>query len=386
MHELSLTGAPRVILDAFDAVDSSVETQIATLWDGPLSDRARRIGPLFVRNDFPSIAPRNPIKRGQAALARRILRRRWSRRLTQRSEGAKFDLIYVNSVAALPLLRDVLRVFSDTGKSVTPPILLHIHELPYAITNFRENYPYEFSEAPSHVIAASNAVRDALIDRYNFKTDRITVIHEFISEETLARGVRRQMRSAPVTAATPFVIGGAGSVDIRKGWYWWLQMALQARQNIGRDLVRFVWVGTPNTMDGVCFREMARTMGLEGSIEFIPPTPDPYQHFATFDLFAQMSWEDPCPIVVLENMAFGNPVLCFAGSGGAPEEIAETGVTVANFSPYAMGDIAAELARDPARRIALGQAAQIRVAQRFTASIQTPKIAQAMYKTAGRCS
>ena len=52
-------------------------------------------------------------------------------------------------------------------------------------------------------------------------------------------------------------------------------------------------------------------------VEFIPPTPKPMEHFAGFDIFAMTSWEDPCPLVVLENMGLAKPVVCFAGGAGS---------------------------------------------------------------------
>ena len=71
------------------------------------------------------------------------------------------------------------------------------------------------------------------------------------------------------------------------------------------------------------------------------------EYFARFDIFAMTSWEDPCPRVVLENMGLGKPVVCFAGGGGAPEVVGDTGVIVPEFDSRAMAQAIADLAADP---------------------------------------
>jgi glycosyltransferase involved in cell wall biosynthesis len=83
------------------------------------------------------------------------------------------------------------------------------------------------------------------------------------------------------------------------------------------------------------------------------------------DIFLMSSWEDPSPVVVLEAMALGRPVVCFQGSGGPPEELADTGVVVEDFSPVAMADAIESLAGAPDRRASLGAAARERVRQHF---------------------
>jgi hypothetical protein len=42
----------------------------------------------------------------------------------------------------------------------------------------------------------------------------------------------------------------------------------------------------------------------------------PFGQLARFDIFAMTSWERPCPLVALENMGLGTPVVCFAAGAG----------------------------------------------------------------------
>jgi glycosyltransferase involved in cell wall biosynthesis len=173
------------------------------------------------------------------------------------------------------------------------------------------------------------------------------------------------------------VIGGAGIPDWRKGTTLWLQMAAEVRRLVGPS-TRFVWVGVPEWSDhtwyeGAKFRREAHLMGLDDMVEFIPPTPKPMEHFAGFDIFAMTSWEDPCPLVVLENMGLAKPVVCFAGGGGAPEVVGDTGVIIPDFDPQAMARAIADLAADPQQRARLGALARQRVLANFTDRVQVPK-------------
>jgi len=189
---------------------------------------------------------------------------------------------------------------------------------------------------------------------------------------------------APRPPHAPFVVGGAGVINWFKGAQLWLLTAAETKKRLGAGRVRFVWVGVPDNEEGWQFREMARKLGLTGDLEAVPFTPDPWALYAGFDAFAATSWQDSFPLVVLENMLLETPVVCFAGSGGAREEVGETGIVIEDFSPPDMADALAGLAGDPARREALGRAARRRVLDCFTADRQVPKILEEIRRVAGR--
>jgi glycosyltransferase involved in cell wall biosynthesis len=119
---------------------------------------------------------------------------------------------------------------------------------------------------------------------------------------------------------------------------------------------------------------MAAKLGLSSLVEFVPVTLHPLPHYARFDLFAMTSWEDPCPLVVLENMMLGKPVACFADSGGPPEQVGESGLIIPDFSPRLMAEAIADLLRSPDRMAALGAAARDRALANFTDTVQAPKM------------
>jgi glycosyltransferase involved in cell wall biosynthesis len=110
---------------------------------------------------------------------------------------------------------------------------------------------------------------------------------------------------------------------------------------------------------------MIHKLHLEDVVQLAPHTPDPKALYGAMDIFLMSSWEESASIVVLEAMALGKPVVCFKGSGGPPEEVADTGVVVEDFSPTAMADAIETLAAAPDRRASLGAAARERARTRF---------------------
>ncbi len=358
LHELSRTGAPRVALDALDAMRDEVEVRTIALLDGPLAEDCRAIGPLCIIN--PQWLPGRIWQKAYG----RFEKGRWFRGLRRWAP----HLIYINSVAALPITQWV--PLPDV------PTILHVHELHTELKQVMKRCPDAMVSRPTRYLAASEAVLRALVCECGINEDRIAVVHEFVPERRI-NGVCSNQARRPHDGA--LVVGGAGLPGWRKGTTLWLQMAAEVRRLVGPS-ARFVWVGVPEwpDMDGARFRREAHLMGLDDMVEFIPPTPKALEYFAGFDIFAMTSWEDPCPLVVLENMGLAKPVVCFAGGGGAPEVVGDTGVIVPEFDPLAMARAIADLAARPPELARLGALASQRLRDNFTDRVQVPKIRREM--------
>jgi glycosyltransferase involved in cell wall biosynthesis len=271
-------------------------------------------------------------------------------------------VIYINSVLALHCARYI--------RLPPAPALLHVHEMGSALDAYTQPVAHLFRDWPRRYIAVSEAVSQSLVERCGIVREKISVIHAFVTEKELLP----HPASPTSTASTPLIVGGAGRISWCKGPTLWLLMAAELTKMLGEDRVRFVWVGVASGEDDRRFREMAHKLHLGHLIEFVPVTPRPLEHFARFDVFAMTSWEDSCPLVVLENMLLQKPVVCFAGGGGALEEVGDAGIVIEEFNPSAMAQAIADLAASPEERAALGRAARQRALEQFTVSVQAPKI------------
>lgn len=396
LHGLTLNGAPKVILDAMEELRDELEIFTISLEGGPREERCRQLGPLLLPQQQqappppspspPPPPPPSPIEalrhRARAELGR--LLPRFERPAPPPPPSAPVepqvspaeraladfrpDLIYVNTVASLPIPGMI--------KLPPAPVLLHVHELRSYQDRFLASHRDAFLGWPARYIAVSEAVRRELVDHCGVDAAKVRIVHAFINERDPFPAP--ESLPAPQDGA-PLLVGGSGYPVWIKGSSLWVQMAAELAEILGRDRVRFRWVGI-GTQDELSwqFREMARKVGVSDLVEFIEMTTEPLRYFADLDVFALSSWEDPCPLVVLENMMLQKPVVCFGGSGGSPEEVGEAGVVVPRFSPRAMAEAIAALAADPARRQALGRSARQRVLSRFTARVQAPKLLQEM--------
>ena len=348
-HTLSLSGAPKVALDALEQMGDAVEVRTVAEEGGPLEARCRQLGALDFLSDprYKRFPRRFRVPYGKRKLEAGL--RRW-----------KPDVIYANSLFSLKIVQSL---------SLPPvPALLHVHELETAFDYFGAAYDPVVAEWPQHYLAVSCPVRDLLLRRA-VDESKISLVHEFVRDD--------DFHALPPPAAKTdhrFVVGGAGTPNWRKGKSQWLELASELKKIVGEDKIRFVWVGVKQDPDGIDFRNEARLRGLEGIVEFVPVTSEPLKHFVNFDVFAMTSWDDPCPVVVLENMMLKKPVLCFAGSGGAPEQVGDAGVVIEEFSPSAMAHAAARLMPHPEQVTTLGECARNRIGQQFLASQQGPKI------------
>jgi len=378
LHELSLTGAPKIGIDACEAMRGEVDTFFLALGDGPLEERCQKIGTLCIIPGYHQYLMKQRGIVSRTALGRvvhgaqKIRAKAFFSKLQERINAWQPDVIYVNSVVSLNLfeIMDLPAV----------PLLLHVHELDVAIRlGIGDDNPL-LTTKPDKYLAVAEPVKRLLIDRFGIEGTRISLVHEFVPDADIQSPL-----PVPVERVDQrFVVGGAGYPGWRKGTTLWLQMAVELKKIMGENQVRFVWVGVREGYESTFFREEARKFKIDKLIEFVPVTKTPLPYYAGFDVFAMTSLEDPCPLVVLENMMLEKPVFCFAGSGGTPEEIGSTGIVIEDFDPRAMASSIADIASQPERRRVLGIAARERVATHFTASEQVPKIWKELQTLAAR--
>ena len=359
LHDLSPTGAPKVAAAAFTHLKDSVELRTISYEGGPLGERLRTLGPVQTLVSY-----RWP---GMPASPRAVLlflwhrafsvakARRWSRAVVRWQP----DVVYINSIAGL-LARKRLRL-------PPTPTVLHVHELDSFLRPLASHLPQMFREMPNRYLAVSEAVREALTDRYGIDPAKVAVIPAFTEPFPLPP-------PRPVPADGRLVVGGSGVISWVKGAQLWLLMAAELKARLGADRVRFVWVGVPDNDEGWQFGAMVRKLDLTGDVTLVPFVANPQEYYAQLDVFALTSWEETASLALLENMLLERAVVCFAGSGGPKEFAGDAGVVVPNFSPTEMADAVAALCADPARRRALGQAARQRVLTHFTPDVLAPRI------------
>jgi glycosyltransferase involved in cell wall biosynthesis len=106
----------------------------------------------------------------------------------------------------------------------------------------------------------------------------------------------------------------------------------------------------------------------------VPAVDDPSAFFASFDVFALTSREDPFSVAMLEAADHRLPVVCFADAGGAPELVeADAGIVVPYLDIPAMAAACLDLLGDDALRQRFGDNARMKVRTHYTLEVLGPK-------------
>jgi glycosyltransferase involved in cell wall biosynthesis len=124
-------------------------------------------------------------------------------------------------------------------------------------------------------------------------------------------------------------------------------------------------------------RTDATELGLGERVKLTGPSDRPTELLGAMDVFALTSREDPFPLVMLEAAAAGLPIVCFEGSGGAPEFVVpDAGNVVGYLDVAGMADVVASLLQRADEREQLGRVAGARVRERHTIDQAGPSLVE----------
>lgn len=155
-----------------------------------------------------------------------------------------------------------------------------------------------------------------------------------------------------------------------------------ARANSAEPASHLIMAGEGSLLEAS--RHLAQQLGLAGRVHFPGVCRSVPELLAACDLFALASNWEGSPVAILEAMAAGLPVLATA-VGGVPELVLKdvTGVLVPPGDMEALARAMTALARDPARRQAMGEAGAKRAA-RFDAGEMIQSYARLFERLRGR--
>lgn len=340
-HEVSRSGAPRV---------AQMVTRALVREGHAVSVLSRRPGPLLP--EFAALAPTSVAVLPR--LRRRATRTQWLGRIGPELDALcawvdllrhRPDLVYVNSGGAGAYVRAAR--WRPRRRTV-----LHVHESAAVLTDLLARAGVRGIPDEVELVACSPSVQADLMELAERDEEQVTLLLSVPDEE---RVLDLAGRGAVDRAAGEVVVGCCGSVEHRKGADLWLEAARQVLTARPDDSIRFVWVG-----DGA-----PPAAQLDPRIEFVGPSDNPYPAMASFDIATLPSRDDPFPLVVLESMLLGVPVVAF-GVGGVPAQIGDAGVVVRPGDVTGFADAVLTLVLDPEARGELGDRARRRVLSEFS--------------------
>ena len=228
-NETSRTGAPMMLLYLMQTLKKKGQHQISflSLADGDMSDDFKKASDQFF---LPKQA-----KKGLFKKALDKIKQVKPSKIDRMIKGVEaldlptdFDLIYANTIITIP----VANYLKDRSSSAR--LLVHVHELG---TMIKLKLPDFKSYIPKidKVIAASELVKKNLIDEWGLATDKVSRVYECSMVGDVEAGETNTDGS--------FTVGASGTVNWRKGYDNFIQVANYLKLYHPQIDIKFIWVG-----------------------------------------------------------------------------------------------------------------------------------------------
>jgi glycosyltransferase involved in cell wall biosynthesis len=298
-HNATRTGAP-IVLYQFVKWLKQHHNHSIEVWFIEDGEMLQEFEELCTCKVLPSIVVKGLWKRAVRKLANS------SPVIKQLKELKAFDLVFFNTAASLKLVP--LLPIARKNKYV-----LWLHEQPFSIGMwYKEQFSKKNLSIFSQIFSVSSKTKTYLEEKLGLDAAKISVVYPFIDTSVLEK-TPEQNGYKPIQGE-PFIVGGCGLQDWRKGPDLFLQVANQLYRESPDIHVKFVWLGAESGMTDALLYEL-ELLQLKDKVVFAGGTKDTSEWFSRFDIFLLTSREDPFPLVVLEAAAAAKPVICFDGIG-----------------------------------------------------------------------
>jgi glycosyltransferase involved in cell wall biosynthesis len=207
----------------------------------------------------------------------------------------------------------------------------------------------------ARVVAVSRAIERVLSGRHGVSPARLVHL-----PNAIAFDLPGAAPALPAGAAGRRLVGRVGRLAPEKGVDVFLAAAARVAGHL--DDVHFLVVG--DGPERVALEAQARRLRIDDRVDFLGFRDDAPAIIGCLDVLVVSSRSEGAPLVVLEAMQAGVPVVATA-VGGVPEQLehGRDGLLVPPDDPFALATTLTELLEDPARAQVLATAARRRAAQ-----------------------
>jgi len=290
-------------------------------------------------------------------LLRHLVKRRLSPifawKLARLVRQNQFDLVHAHMYASA-----IASAYALLGTSI--PLVITEHSEANWRSQRARRYSQWFYGQAKHIIAVSREIRRRLIEQDNVPYDQVSVIMNALPPLP-------ELRSS-ILLDLPSVVGDAPLVAVaarlqpEKGVVYFLEAAAQVLQSLPH--VHFLVMG-----DGPLRRELqahAELLGVQEHVHFLGFRLDAQALIALSDVLVIPSLTEGTPLVALEAMTAGVPVVASA-VGGIPEQIRHRceGLLVPPGDAQAFAEAILSLLQHPTWAQQLGEAGRQRAISHF---------------------
>jgi glycosyltransferase involved in cell wall biosynthesis len=347
-HSASRTGAPLLLRDIASLLDKRKYNPVFILGeDGPLADDFKKIGPVHIDSLYPDeLKYWREIKRAGKRI--QLLRK------------IRPDVLYCNTIhpAKWLVYARLLRI----------PTIVHVHELSMGFATLTPVEHWLVKNYSGTVIAVSEAVSRYLVGKKNFDQKKIHIIRAGTKPEKFSvDSSRRKTVRSSLGVENDIVVGTVGRITYMKGSDIFLELAHCLRLENNSLRYKFLVIGSKE--EESCYRKFKEDIGkfgLKDNVILLEDIKDVSPYYGAMDIFVSTAREDPFPLVVLEAMASGLPVVGFS-VGGIPEAVTEScGILIPLLDIAAMVDQISRLSSNPRRMAEMGNAGAARIREKFS--------------------
>ncbi|MDX6719975.1 MAG: hypothetical protein QOJ63_2229 [Solirubrobacteraceae bacterium] len=363
LHEPTVGGASLAVLNPLAALEhDGWEFCFWVPRPSPIADLLEHRGYLVAGEPRKLRYSRAALRQPPGTLARASSVPGYLARFRRFINATQPDLVHVNTVVALP---EAL-----VARSTGVPTLLNVHEM---LRGPRGAAAATLARLVDGVVTDSHACAEPLLARG---------AHVEVVTPCIAPISDAERPPAPL-ARERLVVGTLATISERKGSDVFVEAAGAILER--RADVEFRMVG--RLADGAD-EPWARDVVARGERRGVRwgQTSQPYSELLDWDVFTLPTRADPFPLIVMQAMAAGLPVVASSVDGVREQVDAASGILVAPDDPAALASAIERLLDDPALRTAMGRAGAARIATTFAPERQASELVSAYQNVISRGS
>lgn len=220
-----------------------------------------------------------------------------------------YDLVYANTIVSLPFASNLIE------RSIKSKLIVHVHELNSVIRLFLPKFS-EYIFNVNAFITVAETLKDNLVTNWKVPSDKIEVVYECANINENQKEIKSD---------NFFTIGASGTVDWRKGYDVFIQVARHLCDKQPENNFKFIWTGKISSREQIIIEEDIAKLGLLNKVFFIGELENPNDCYVGFDVFLMTSREDPFPLVCIELGLLGKPIISFDKATGTNEVLKDAG-------------------------------------------------------------
>ena len=194
------------------------------------------------------------------------------------------------------------------------------------------------------IVAVNDGVKDMLNNNYDNLSEKIVVIYNYVDANIILEKANESVDFTLTTSKTILVT--CGRISKEKGF----DLAVDAAESLKKRGVSFHWFFVGDGADREKIESRITEKSLDNKITITGYKDNPFPYISSSDIYVQPSYEEAQPLVLLETMVLGKPIVSTNTVGG--KLILENGKkgVLTDFSGEALADGISTLIQNPEKR------------------------------------